>query len=218
MGRPKKGPVWVIVYADALSQVSESDKRDFEGELEGNFLEKLQCPTADDVLRALRKCFSITYPAEHSDESYKQAVDQIRGVAREALLSLGDELLTSLHLKPVGQPPSESTIKVHVILFVFARKADLDIKAVHEGKAVRLLDLLSHWPADQLVVALRRILTMTFGEVYEGEQHLETLHEIRRLVAEVLVPYNHLLEELEIEPIAKPKKEQIDSNGTSSAS
>jgi hypothetical protein len=218
MGRPKKGPIWLIVYANALSQVAESDKRDFEGELEDNFLTKLQCPTADDVLCALRKCFSLTYPLEHSDESYKQAVNKIRDVARESLMPLGDDLLTSLHLKPVGQPPKESQIKVHVILFVFAKKADLDIKALHEGKAVRLLDLLPHWPGDQLVVALRRILTITFCEMYEGQQYQETLYEIRRLVAEVLVPYNDLLEQLEIEPIAKPTKVQIDLQEETAAS
>jgi excisionase family DNA binding protein len=35
MGRPKKGPIWLIVNADALAQVSESGKRDFEGERKG---------------------------------------------------------------------------------------------------------------------------------------------------------------------------------------
>ena len=99
-----------------------------EGELEGNFLDKLQCPTADGVLRALRKCFSLAYPDEHSDESFKQAVTQIGDVAREALLPVGDDVLTSLRPKPVGQPPPEPKIKVHVILFVFAGRPILTSK------------------------------------------------------------------------------------------
>jgi hypothetical protein len=210
MGRPKKGPIWLIVHADALAQVSESGKRDFEGELKGNFLDKLQCPTADDVLIALRRCFSLAYPDEHSDEGCKQAVARIRDVARAALMPVGDDLLTSLRLQPVGQPPPERKIKVHVFLFVFARKADLDIKALHEGKPIRLLNSLEHWPADDLIVALRRILTVTFSEMYTADQHLDALYEVRHLVANVLLPYNELLEAIEVEPIAQPTKEQPD--------
>lgn len=206
MGRPKKGPIWLIVHADALSHVSESDQRDFEGELEGNFLDKLQCPTADDVLKALRKCFSLAYPAEHTDESYKQAVTQIGDVARVALMPLGDDVLTSLRLKPVGQPAPEAKITVHVLLFVFARKTDLDIKALHEGKPIKLLQLLPNWPGDELIIALRRILSMTHSEMYSGDQYFDMLYELRHLVSSVLLPYNELLEAIEVEPIAKPTK------------
>ncbi len=210
MGRPKKGPVWLVVHADALLQVAEGENRDIEGELEGNFLDKLQCPTADGVLRALRKCFSLAYPDEHSDESFKQAVTQIGDVAREALLPVGDDVLTSLRPKPVGQPPPEPKIKVHVILFVFARKADLDIKALYEGKPIKLLQLLQHWPADELIITLRRILSMTFSEMYTGNQYCDTLYEIRHLASDVLLPYNELLEAIEVEPIAKPTKSKPD--------
>lgn len=206
MGRPKKGPIWLIVHAAALSQVSESQHRDSDGELEDTFLDKLQCPTADDVLYALRKCFSLAYPDEHTDESYKQALTQIGNIAREALMPLGDDVLTSLRLKPVGTPPPEPKFKVHVVLFVFARKADLDIKALCEGKPVKLLQLLQHWPGDDLIIALRRILSMTFSEMYSGDQYFDTLYEIRHLVSNVLLPYNELLEAIEIEPIAKPAK------------
>lgn len=211
MGRPRKGPTWLIVYADALANVSESDKRNAEGELEDNLLDKLQCPMADDVVRALRKCFSLAYPESHLDEPVKGAVEKIREVAREALMPLGDEVLTSLRLKPVGQPPKESKIKVHVLLFVLAKKADLDIKAMHEGKPVKLLSVLEHWPADKIIATLRQILSMTFEEMYEGEQYINMLYEVRRLVADTLVPYNDLLEQIEAEPIARPTKERDDS-------
>jgi hypothetical protein len=208
MGRPKKGPVWLVVYASALSRIAESDKQDFEGELEDNLLDKLQCPTADDVLSALRKCFSLSYPGEHSDDGYKQAIANIRDIARQALMPIGDEVLESLRLKPVGQPAPEDKFKVDVLLFVFARKADLDIKAQHEGKSVRLLDLLEHWPADDLITTLRRILTISFSEMYTGDQYHDALNQMRHMIAEVLLPYNVLLEAIEVEPIAMPTKKQ----------
>jgi hypothetical protein len=208
MGRPKKGPVRLIVYASALSRIAESDKQNFDGELEDNLLDKLQCPTADDVLSALRKCFSLTYPDEHSDDGYKLAIANIRDTARQALMPVGDEVLESLRLKPVGQPLPEDKFKVDVLLFVFARKADLDIKALHEGKSVRLLDLLEHWPADDLIATLRRTLTISFSEMYTGDQHHDALNEIRHLIVEVLFPYNGLLEAIEVEPIALPTKKE----------
>ena len=133
MGRPKKGPVWLVVHADGLLQVAEGENRDIEGELEGNFLDKLQCPTADGVLRALRKCFSLAYPDEHSDESFKQAVTQIGDVAREALLPVGDDVLTSLRLKPVGRPRQNPRSRSTLSCLSVARKADLDIKAPLRG-------------------------------------------------------------------------------------
>jgi hypothetical protein len=68
----------------------------------------------------------------------------------------------------------------------------------------RLVDLLEHLPADPVVTALRRVLTMTFQEATTPHQHDRILEDIRYVAATALVPCNVFLERMEIEPVAMP--------------
>lgn len=59
-------------------------------------------------------------------------------------------------------------------------------------------------PGDNVVCALRKIVSDTFSEMHTEEDHERVLREIRNQIADVLPPLNELLEAIEIEPIAVP--------------
>ena len=53
-----------------------------------------------------------------------------------------------------------------------------------------------------MIRALRDLVSYTFDEMYNEEQHEEALRQIRMRIGEVLPPLNELLVSIEIEPIA----------------
>src|SRR4051794_27299402 len=85
MSRPRKKPIWVIVCADHLGCIGENRVLDLESEPEKNLLDELECPLADEVLIALRKSFSLTYPRNPFIDGLQQALSEIRRIGVEAL-------------------------------------------------------------------------------------------------------------------------------------
>ena len=66
-----------------------------------------------------------------------------------------------------------------------------------------LLKLFDPFPADQVVQTLREVVSDTFSEMHNEEQYGEALQRIRDRIWSILPPFNELLEEIEIEPIAE---------------
>jgi hypothetical protein len=57
-----------------------------------------------------------------------------------------------------------------------------------------------------MIVALRKVVTLTFEEVFDYRADAKVLFDVRRLIAAALVPCNPLLEEIEVEPVAAPQR------------
>ena len=79
-----------------------------------------------------------------------------------------------------------------------------------DGAQRRLLTLIQTTPADssmsEVIVALRKVVTLTFEEVFDYRAYAKLLFTVRRLIAAALVPCNPLLEEIEVEPVAAPQR------------
>ena len=57
-----------------------------------------------------------------------------------------------------------------------------------------------------MIVALRKVVTLTFEEVFDYRAYAKPLFDVRRLIAAALVPCNPLLEEIEVAPVAAPQR------------
>jgi hypothetical protein len=58
-----------------------------------------------------------------------------------------------------------------------------------------------------LIITLRKVVTLTFEEVFDYRAYAKLLFDVRRLIAAALVPCNPLLEEIEVEPVAAPQRD-----------
>ncbi len=202
MGRPRKKPIYVIVEAEVLGSISKDRVLDFESEPNEHLLDELQCPLADEVLIALRKAYSLTFPRNPFIDGLQEALNEIRRIGVDALRTV-PEVVEELHLKSVPAPTHEKkTSKAYLLKFCFARRTDLQLKVKYEGKTQRLLSMFDERPGDGLVEALRSIISDTFEEMHNEEQHEEVLRCIRQRIGSILPDYNDLLAEIEIEPIA----------------
>ncbi|HAH48882.1 hypothetical protein [Gimesia sp.] len=202
MGRRRTKPLYLIVEAEILASVGEDRKLDPEGDSDNNLLDELQCPLFDEVLIALRKSFSLTFPRNPFIDGLLEALLEIRRICIEALRTI-PEVLEELNLKPVP-PPSEvgPNTKAYVFQYTLARFDDLQLKVKYNGKTQKLVNLIEQRPADEVIRALRDTVSYTFEEMYNEEQHEEALRQIRMRIGKVLPPLNELLVSIEIEPIA----------------
>lgn len=204
MGRKRKAPTYILIYSSDLHSISEDRVYDdtLDDDPKNNLGDQLQCPPADEVLIALRKSFSLTFPRNYLIENIKQALLEIRRIGVEALKPI-PEVLTELSLPPIpmfSDDPVQN--KVHLFLFVFAKKSDIDISIKVKGKRHRLLDYLGNEDGTALITTLRAVVTDTFSEAFDEDQHLVILQRIREKIGEVLPHYNVCLQAMEVEPIA----------------
>lgn len=214
MGRRRKHPVYVIVAAENLGCVGKDREVHLDSEPDDNLLDELQCPVADDVLIALRKSFSLSYPRNPFIDGLQAALTEIRRIGIEALKPI-PEVLAGIGLKPVPAVEDDKTIKkVFLFQFAFAKRDDLRIKVKYEGKERLLLNLLETFPADAVVTTLRKVVSDTFSEMHNEEDHENVLRGIREQIAAVLPPFNELLESIEIEPIAVPRTDDSASEAS----
>jgi hypothetical protein len=166
-------------------------------------MDELQCPAADEVLIALRKAFSLTFPRNPFIEGVQSALLEIRRVGVEALKPM-PEVLTDLNLAPLPPITDDPVMKkAHLFKFVFARTADLDIKVKVGNRKRRLLDVVEHDDATPLLTTLRSVITDTSAEAHDEDQHMAILLCIREKIQDVLPAFNACLESIEIEPIAE---------------
>jgi hypothetical protein len=207
MGRRRKRPHFVVVYGDDLCCVSKAGEfhRHSDEDISDNLLDELQCPVADEVLIALRKSYSLTYPYNHLMDGLQASLAEIRRVSTEALVPLGD-VLAELDLPPVPPTMDDKTAtKVYVSKFSFARTDDLKRAVRYKGRERSLLPLVQQAPADDLITTLRAVLSDTFAEAYDEDQHAEILRRIRERIVAVLPSYNQQLFEIEVELIEVPE-------------
>ncbi len=209
MGRRRTRPHYLIVEAGILGSVDKDRSLVINSDPDDNLLDELQCPHFDDVLIALRKSFSLTFPRNPFIDGLKEALQEIRRIGVEALQTI-PEVLEELNLKPVPPASEELTpIKAYVFQYSLARLDDLQLKVKYEGKSQKLASLIEQRPADGVVRTLRDIISDTFEEMFSEEQHEDALRRIRRRIAAVLPPLNDILISIEIEPIAE--SEQIEA-------
>ena len=202
MGRRRRPKTFSIVHADTVCCVSEDRVYDLESEPETTLMDQLQCPIADEVLIALRKSFSLSYPRNPFIDGIQQALAEIRRIGVEALKPM-PEVLAELGLLPI--PPIENDPamrKTSSFIYMFARTEDIDISVKVEGKRRRLLDVAENQDGTPLLLALRSVVTDTFDEAHDEDQHMAILQKIRSKIQTVLPAFNNCLESMEVERIA----------------
>ena len=150
-------------------------------------------PLGDPVLVALREAFSLTYPPRVKEVDSKKQLEQIKLVSTKALRPLGD-LLTSLGLAPAGVMEEDREGAVYKTVIIPGEKLP---------KAVQPEQLL---PADPAIIALREVLSLTFSEAYDIKDFTRIFAKIRQVAAKVLVVSNAVLEFIEVEPVAMPRR------------
>ena len=203
MGRKRKAKGYSIVWGDAVCCVSEDRVYDPESDPEKSLMGELQCPTADDVLIALRKAFSLTFPRIPFIEGVQSALIEIRRIGVEAMKPI-PEVLTDLKLPPLPLITNDPVMKkAQVCTFMFARTSDLDITVKFGDRKRKLLDVAEHQDATLLLTTLRSVITDTFAEAHDDDQHMAILQRIRQRIQGVLPSFNACLESIEIEPIAE---------------
>jgi hypothetical protein len=211
MARPRKKPTWVFVCGDHLGCIDENRVLELDSNPDKSLLDELECPAADEVLIALRKSFSLTYPRNPFIDGLQNALSEIRRIGVEALKEM-PEVLQELRLPPIPATINDPSVdRVKLFKYSFARTIDLAIKVKYEGRWRPLLKLIEYAPADPLVRTLREVVSDTFAEMHDEDQHEETLKRIRERIWEVLPPFNTVLDDIEIERIAeRPPPEDAD--------
>jgi hypothetical protein len=203
MGRKRKAKAYSMVFADSLSFVGEDRVFDPESELENSLLDEIDSSVADEVLIALRKAFSLTYPRNSFIDDVQSALAEIRRIGSEAMKRM-PEVLTDLGLTPIPPVMDDPSLnKSTLFKFVFVRNSDIDIAVKFEGKRQRLLNVIGHEDAAPLLTTLRAAISDTFEEAHDEDQHLAILRKIRHRIHSVLPPFNSCLEDIEIEPIVE---------------
>jgi hypothetical protein len=205
MGRKRKVRGYSILYSDSVCGVSEDRVYDPESEPEKSLFDTLECPIADDVLIALRKSFSLTFPKNPFIEGLRESLTDIRRICVEAAKPL-TEVWKDLQMQPVPPYMNDPVVrKTYLFKFVFARTADLDITVKIDGKKVSFLKEVGHEDATQLIMALRLIVSNTFEEAHSERQHEAILRRIRARIWQVLPPLNMCLQSIEVEPMPGPE-------------
>jgi hypothetical protein len=181
---------YLLVPHEAIFEAF-AEKQPLRGDLE--LKDELQFPLGDPILLALRESFTLTYPRRLDFIEPKEMLSRIREVAAAALKPIGD-VLTRLKLAPVGKFVQEDgAVTVFKVVIAPIEKVTTPLNPAH------------YFPADPVIVALREVLTLSFSEAYSERDYARVFAKIRKLAAKALIPYNDVLEYLEIEPVAKPK-------------
>jgi hypothetical protein len=149
-------------------------------------------PLGDPILLALRESFTLTYPRRLDHIEPKQMLERIREVASQALKPLGD-VLAQLKLPSAGKFVEEEGVAT-VFKLVIAPADKVTPRIAPEACM----------PADSVMIALREVLSLSFAEVYSDSDYAGVFAKVRNLAATTLIPYNEILEYLEIEPVAMP--------------
>jgi hypothetical protein len=212
MGRRPNAKQYSIVVAHDLCCVGEDRvfNPDSEDDADKSLMDELQCPVADEVLIALRKAFSLTFPRNPFMDGIRAEIAEIRRLGVDALKPM-PEILLGLGLTPIPMIDNDPVKdKVRVFQFVFAKIEDIDISVTVVGKRRHFLDVAQHEKASSLITTLRSVVSDTFEEAHNEDQLLAVLRRIRERVHAVLPSFNPCLESIEIEPIAEKAADPVD--------
>lgn len=196
--------------ADSICYVSKERIFDLNSDPDESLMDELKCPIGDELLIALRKAFSLTFPRNPFITGLREALAEIRRVGVDSLKPM-PEVLLDLELPPIPPVMNDPVLtKTRIFQFLLARRKDLDIAVKVNGKRRRLLDLAEHEDATALITTLRSVVTDTFEEAHSEDQHSAILKRIRRKIHDVLPPFNACLESIEVEPIAEHCSEVVE--------
>lgn len=213
MGRPPKIPNYLICFADQLACVTK-ERHEFVADAshDESLMEEIDWYPADGILIALRRCFSLTYTDDYSLKARRRMVASIRRIGAKALQAI-PKVLTDLRLAPVpdSQEKPEAR-KAQIFKFTLVEVSQLPRKVICEGKKRDYLDLLGHEVANPLVVTLRSVVSQTFVEAFDDDQHEAIIKNIRTQIWQMLPAYNICLNAIEVEPIAEYRADEEDSS------
>ena len=199
-GTPAKDKLALVFASDFDSVMEDPEPGDQKRK---TWLEILEAPAADDLMISMRTIFSITYRHDLDDDAEQKMLADIRKLATDALAPLGD-ILRKLRLKPVSTDKKDDGVKLFKYVVVNIRDISRRVTVEDTGDKARVIDVIPSAPADRLITNLRRVLSLTFEEVFSRMDLRRLLWQIRRLAAEALVPLNTQLEEIEVEPVGMP--------------
>jgi hypothetical protein len=204
---PKRHSRLVFVFTEhldvALLEEEEKAKPDHK-----TLLEQLDPEIGDDLLIALRKIFSLTYTDRFEIKDLDKVVSRIKSLAVRALKPFAP-MLETLKQKPLKAKLTQEEMdepKIHKYCLVRRSGHRFMTKDAETDDLAPLVKLIPTADADGVLIALRKILSETFSEMFEYRDLKRSLYEIRMLAATALVPLNEWLEEIELEPVAMPSR------------
>jgi hypothetical protein len=166
------------------------------------------CTLGDNVLAGFRSILSLSYLSRFEPGSFERQRLAIRAFALAALAPLAG-ILNDLKMPGVG--PKRSTNELYIFKLVIAPVRLLKSASIDPGSCL---------PADPAIRALRKVLSETYSEIHDVRGYTELLKRIHRISSKTLVPYQVLLEYLDIELVAEdtviPKRQRTaNSKGAS---
>lgn len=209
---PRPIPHYLIVTFEELVCVG-ADAKLREIDRDALITDRAECPLADPVLMALRQAFSATFLGAGDPNATQEALDSIRAVCIMALIPLSKPLRV-LGLKPVATGANEESKDGPVFKHIFCRRETVLKLLDDEETRPSLLEMLGGVPADDLIVCLHTVHSLTNEEAVEPDDQLGVLEAIRQAIAATLAPFNYQLECIDIEPIAVPMDAFFRRTGT----
>ena len=193
---------------DLLDSVSKDFVLDLDEQYDDGVFAETQIFPIDDVLVALRKSFSLTYPSNPYIDDIKKCLVEIRQTCVDAIKP-HPELLEELKLSPIPfifDDPAET--KSHLFKFALVRSKDLRVRVKFEGKRQSFFKLLEATPGDQIVRAIRHVVADTFKEAHDEDQHEAILETIRNHIWDAIGGRNEVFAELNVEPMPQRAKQE----------
>lgn len=197
-------PKFVIVSISDIDSVKlDPDERTHEDQ--ETLFDLIMPPPADSCLDALRRSLSMTYASVDGRPSEEVLLD-IRRRLLKPLGTMGKELeqigLTRVDADRSFKPDTSPQVVTHIM--IEPKELKRRVRVPGSKRKPALSEIFEQFPADPLLIAMRRVLTMTFGEATTPNQADRIREEIQYVAAEALVQYNPILERMEDEPVAMP--------------
>ena len=199
--KTKASTKFVLLIPDLLDSVSKDFVLDLDEQYDDGAFAETRMHPIDDVLVALRKSFSLTYPSNPYIDDIKECLVEIRKICVDAIKP-HPELLEELKLSPIPfifDGPAET--RSHLFKFALVRSKDLRVRVKFEGKRQSFFKLLEATPGDQIIRAIRLAITATFKEAHDEEQHEAILEMIRNQIWDAIGGCNEVFAELNVEPM-----------------
>ena len=205
----RKTSKFVLLTPDLLDCVDKDFVVNLEEQFDDGPFSEIQIFPIDDVLVALRKSFSLTYPSNPYIDDIKACLVEIRQTCVDAIKP-HPQLLEELKLSPIPfifDDPAET--KSLLFKFALVRSKDLRVRVKFEGKRQSFFKLLEATPGDQIIRAIRLVVTATFKEAHDEDQHEAILEMIRNQIWDAIGGCNDIFKELNVEPMPQAAK-QVD--------
>lgn len=199
MTRKTKASKFLLLSPDLLDSVSKDFVLDLDEQFDDGAFAETRLHPIDEVLIALRKSFSLTYSRNPFIDGLKECEIKIRETCVDAI-KCHPELLEELKLPPIPfviDDPAER--KSLLFRFALVRSKDLRIRVKYEGKKQSFFKLLDATGGDQIVRTIRAVVSDSFSEAHDEDQHEEILNVIRPRIWKILPDFNEVLDEINIE-------------------